>query len=321
VQLDMDEVTDSTTRATLMRTIAGIARVGAPDRPSAAVTVRTVHGTADASPEPRIGRLRSRDPARVRAALAEGPLEPSMVPVVIGLAAWDEVAPAALVALQGVAAASVGALVTSLLDPDEEFTVRRRIPSVLTKAPSADAVRGLTEGLRDARFEVRFRCGRALARILSEDPSLAVAEERIHAAVLREVAVERPVWESQRLLDRSDEEDVQAGFVDDVVRDRASRSLEHVFTLLSLVMPPRPLRIAFRGLYAEDPQLRGTALEYLEVAMPAAVRDRLWPFLDDRPRRAGATSRPREEIMAALFASSDYIARDLETSRGNPPRR
>ncbi len=43
-----------------------------------------------------------------------------------------------------------------------------------------------------------------------------------------------------------------------------SQSLAHVFTLLSLVLPREPLQIAFRSLHADDRQLRGTALEYLE---------------------------------------------------------
>ena len=38
-------------------------------------------------------------------------------------------------------------------------------------------------------------------------------------------------------------------FVDEFVKDRASRSLAHVFTLLSLVFPSEALQIAFRGLH------------------------------------------------------------------------
>jgi hypothetical protein len=35
--------------------------------------------------------------------------------------------------------------------------------------------------------------------------------------------------------------------MDEAIRDRANRSLEHVFTLLALALPREPLRIAFRG--------------------------------------------------------------------------
>jgi hypothetical protein len=104
-----------------------------------------------------------------------------------------------------------------------------------------------------------------------------------------------------------------------VLRDRASRSLEHVFTVLSLVLPPQALRVAFRGLYTDDPQLRGTALEYLETALPAPVRAKLWPFLDDHPRRAAAPARPREEVVAELLRSKESIALNLAALRRKEP--
>ena len=87
------------------------------------------------------------------------------------------------------------------------------------------------------------------------------------SVVLREVTVGRPVWESRRLLDQPDAGDT-ASFVDEFLRDRAGQSLAHVFTLLSLVLPKEPLQIAFRGLYIEDRNLQGTALEYLEGILP-----------------------------------------------------
>ena len=61
----------------------------------------------------------------------------------------------------------------------------------------------------------------------------------------------------------------------ELIRDRASRSIDHLVTILSLVLPAEPLRIAFQGLRSGDPGLRGTAQEYLEGVLPSAIRDRL----------------------------------------------
>lgn len=207
----------------------------------------------------------------------------------------------------------------ALLDADEDFTVRRRIPAILAHARSRRAVEGLFAGLADKRFEVRFRCGRALARLAATDPALGVEPERVFQAVLREVAVDRQVWESQRLLDRV-EDNAEAGFVDEVLKDRASRALEHVFTVLSLALPRQPLLVAFRGLHTDDAQLRGTSLEYLETSLPPAVREKLWPFLDDRPRRPVAPGRPRDEIVAELLRSKDSIALNLAARRRDQPK-
>ena len=79
------------------------------------------------------------------------------------------------------------------------------------------------------------------------DPTLPIPRELVFAAVLREVETATGVWESRILLDQMDD-DAWSPVMDELVRDRANRSLEHVFTLLALVLPRKPLRIAFRGL-------------------------------------------------------------------------
>ena len=98
------------------------------------------------------------------------------------------------------------------------------------------------------------------------------------------------------------------------VQDRASQSLAHVFTLLSLVLPAEPLRTAFRALHTDDQRLRGTALEYLEGVLPSDIRERLWPFLGDNPAPKGFT-RSRDEIMADLLRSNESIVLNLEELR------
>jgi len=168
-------------------------------------------------------------------------------------------------------------------------------------------------GLADIRFEVRFQCGRALAAIVAKHPDIQIAAARVFEVVQKEVAVGRPVWEGRRLLDRLDEGE-PATSVDEFIRSRASQSLGHVFTVLSLALPPEPLQIALRGLHAGDENLRGTALEYLESILPPMIREPLWPFLEDH-RPAGRTMRSREEILADLVRSNHSIMLNLEEFR------
>src|SRR5262249_5718215 len=164
------------------------------------------------------------------------------------------------------------------------------------------------------RFEVRFQCARSLAAIVEKNMTVRIDKERIFAFVLREATVGKPVWEGRRLLD-SVESDDPATFVDTFVRDRASQSLAHVFTMLSLVLPREPLQIAFRGLQTDDLGLRGTALEYLEGILPPEIRERLWPFLEDRRPATERGGRPREEILADLLRSNRSIMLNLEELR------
>jgi HEAT repeat protein/MFS family permease len=325
VQLDLDEVEDVTTRTAVLHTAATLGltlvaeRLAEEDAASEGTAARVAEPPPTRPVPPldpdiaRIVELRSRDPDRIRTALKAGPLALTQVPHVIPLLAWDQVVREAIVALRGIAPRTTGQLVDRLLDRDEEFSIRRRIPLVLAACPSGRAVDGLFRALEDPRFEVRYRCGRVLNRLLDLNAELEVDRERTLEAVLREVAVDRGVWQSHRLLDRM-EDDAWSPVLDEVLRERANRSLEHVFTLLALVLPRQPLRIAFRGLHTDDSVLRGTALEYLESALPEDVRKPLWPFLEDRRPRKGEP-RPTKEVLEDLLRSNVSIVHNLEELR------
>jgi hypothetical protein len=235
---------------------------------------------------------------------------------VISLLAWDDVARDAIESLRRAGDVVIEPLVSGLLDPREEFAVRRRIPLVLAIYRDPRSVEGMAHGLGDRRFEVRYRCGRGLSHLTGADPALRVAPPIVHEAILRELSAGAGVWEGRRLLDQLDDE-TWSPVVDDVIRERADKSLEHVFTLLALVMPRDPLRIAFRGLQVSDPYLRGTALEYLESALPPEIRKPLWPYLEDRRPRRPPSARPTEEALAQLLRSSESIVIHLEELKRN----
>jgi ATP:ADP antiporter, AAA family len=259
-------------------------------------------------------QLRSRDPDQVvRVLRSEEGLSVALVPHVIPLLAWHPVAADAVFALRKVAEERIGLLIDVLIDPNQDFTIRRRLARVFSVCVSQRAADGLMLGLDDLRFEVRFQCGHSLASLLDKNPRVEISRERIFAVVMREVAVGRPVWESRRLLDELEVKD-EVSFVDEFVRDRAGQSLAHVFTLLSTVLPREPLLISFRSLYTDDQNLQGTALEYLEGVLPPPIRERLWPFLEDR-RPAARSTRPRDEILADLLRSNHSIMLNLEELR------
>jgi hypothetical protein len=297
VDLKLEEVTDHTTRVILLRTSVhfpasaplGDDDTAPPLAPSDPLVRRTIE-------------LRCGDPVRVGRALEGGTLDSRLAAHAIELLGWDEVAEYATRALRAAGPGITGQLLDALLDEGREFAVRRRIPRVLSAFPSERAVDGLLAGLGDKRFEVRYRCGMSLAAILSGDSGLKVAAEDVFRAVSRELEVGRHLWESYRLLDGGDG--------DQLLGDRANRAMEHVFTLLSLVLPKEPLRISLYALHTGDEMLRGTALEYLETALPSAIRARLWPLLDDK-RPKDRVPRSPEEALAALLESHQSIQAQL----------
>lgn len=256
--------------------------------------------------------LTSSQPDMVISALESGPLRDDQVESAISLLAWDEVALRAMKALGPMAVANPAPLIAHLIDPDEDFAIRRRLVRVLADSTSAEAFAGVLQALEDPRFEVRYRAGRALARMMSQNPELRIDRETVIQAVLREVAVERGVWEGRQLIDQADDD--WSPMEAEVLRDRATRSLEHVFTLLSLILPPETLRLAFHGLHTADAHLRGTALEYLESILPERVREKLWPFLEVQRRPSQRDVTP-EQALQDLLASRESIVLALAAVR------
>jgi len=285
--------------------------------------VRTAESGEEASApapvsDPEVARLialRSGDARRVHAELREmRTLSPTLAAQVISLLAWDEVTGWASRALAKAAPGITGQLVDRLLDPNEDFAIRRRIPRVLATCTTGRAYDGLMAALADKRFEVRYQSGRALARIHEQVPSLPVDSAAVYAAALKETRVDRSLWEVQQIIDEPEEGGASelAGGTPGV---HANRRLEHVFTILSLVIPRAPLRIAYRGLLTHDAVLRGTSLEYLESVLPREIWESLRPFLDDtRPQATGG--RPREEALENLMRSSQSIELNLQELRG-----
>lgn len=261
----------------------------------------------------QIAALRSGSATQVRRFLLQNP-EPKNyhIPHLLTLLGWDRVANEVVLVLRMVAERNAGQLIDALLDPATDFAIRRRLPRVIASCPNRRVANALVMALNDKRFEVRFQCGRALQTVQQANPSIRFDAEELFGAIRREVAVSKPVWDSHRLLDRSEESE-GAPFMDELLRDRTNRSLQHLFNLLALVLPPEPLKIAFQGLHTDDAHLRGTALEYLESILPPDIRHRLWPLLEPGSApKPPHDSRPREEIIAELIKSNQSIIVRLE---------
>ena len=116
--------------------------------------------------DPALGTLialRSGSADRVRSALRrlDAP-ETLQVAQVVQLLAWDEVLDMARRVLERSAGAHVGLLIDELVNPDNDFAIRRRIPRVLGTLSSPRALTGLLAGLDDSRFEVRYQCSQAI---------------------------------------------------------------------------------------------------------------------------------------------------------------
>jgi ATP:ADP antiporter, AAA family len=260
----------------------------------------------------QIVALRSRDPERVRRVLqAHPPLPGVLIKDIVALLGWDAVSSAAIAALNRIAEEHVGELTDALLKAGTEPVMRRRLARVFSACNTQRAVDGLLFALDDARFEVRFQCARSLTTILARNPGLRVDRDRVLRLVMREATVSQSIWESRRNEALQDDSE-QPFQIDALLKDRASRSLAHVFALLTLILPAEPLQVAFRGLHTTDRALRGTALEYLDGILPPPIRETLWPYLDMQSSHERKPARDRATVLSELMRAHPSIVVNLK---------
>lgn len=305
IDLEDRDVEDLTTRKTLAETsthldraklLAGIEelrlRATNLEQPPSAEAPAPDEGPRDASSDELLTTaraLRSEDEGVVRRAL-QGPLSPSLVAFVIPLLSREELARDATRALREVARTSTGTLLDYLLDAGNAWRVRQRIPRVLKSARTPRAVSGLLLALEDPIFEIRAEVALTLSE-LTDDPNLPLSAEAVLRLVRRELTVGRTSWPTSR-VDMSDD-----------VIEANRRGIAHVFVMLGTVLDREPLMIAHRACRGEDPSLRGTAIEYLDVVLPADVRDLLLPLLGHTALPRPGARRGAQQVAAELLKS------------------
>ena len=262
----------------------------------------------------QLSNLRSGNADLVRHTLKEvQELDALLVPQLIVLLAWDEVVPDVLKMLRGSVSRFGGQMIDALLDENSDFAIKRRIPRALAYSNDRFAVQGMLQALNDSRFEVRFQCARSLDVILQKHPEYKPDSATIFAIIERELSVGRGVWASRRLLDQRQSSD-QLMFLDDVLQDRAQLAWEHIFSLLALILPREPLRIAFRALHTDDRQLHGLALEYLDSVLPKSLH-RVQDIFEIAATPPPATA-PSKDLATRLMDARETVS--LKLAKGMP---
>lgn len=250
-----------------------------------------------------IREIRSGDAVRALRALGMTGATAALVPHLIPLLARRDCAAEALDALRGIAAQVTGQITDAILDPANPVSVRRQLIRVLENCATQRALDGLHDALWAESFELRFCCAQAMLRMLADNVGLAVAKNRIYIAAHAEVSVNAAEWRGRRLPG-------DVGVDEDM---RANRSLQHVFTLLSLALDPELSQLAMRAVVSRDANLRGTALEYLHNMLPPTIRTPLWEHLEVHD--FSTSERSAREVVNDLTRS----AKSLTSERGALP--
>ena len=228
--------------------------------------------------------LQSGERERISVALTRGPaLERALVPHVVPLLARRSLSEPAVLALKAVADRNVGQLSDYLLDRHTHPAVRTKLPHIIAAAGTTRALDALLRGLHDEYRPVRVQCARALDE-LKQATSFEVNAEEIYAVIRRELAS---------------------------VVSPAGADLDHVFTLVGLILPREPVRIAREALDTEDVQLRGLALEYLESALPQDISSSVLQAFAELPVEKHP-HRPAEVVRQDLLSMLRRTGSDAE---------
>ena len=307
ITLRPDQIEDPVTQTVFLKTIytMAIPRPESEGMPASIVAASPIFNDPALQ---RLAELRSGDPTRIiRALLTTDELHPLVVPQVIELLDRDDVAQTAYQTLTKAGGRIAGQLVDALDSEATPYNIRKRIPKVLASCQNRAAWDGLMGHLTDERFDVRVRCARALERILANKPEFRPSPNVIFDVVQRELS-------NTEGLSRSNK---QGGIqMEEVLKDRAAKSISHIFTLLGLVLPPQPVRLAFRALRAEDRKLHGVALEYLDSVLPRALREQLAAYFERS--LAAPKGVHKEEDLAKLLELNPSIMQKIERQRTAP---
>lgn len=316
------EVVDATTARTVALTQASIERdkllqaistydsgaARAASEPPQPIRTTAPSAPADSPPSPtpaspqdlvieNIADLRSDDEDRIKRVLTGQRLTAPLLPHAIPLLADHRVLQETLRAIRTVASSAPGQLVDALLDRAQHPLVKRRLPLLLARSDSPIALQGLTTGLAESDWNVRYRCGTALHKLRQRHPETEPDRDQLTAAIEKELralaagaaagpapdSTTPPAWDDVR-----------------------SRRIELVFLLLGALYEPETLEICLHAFESDDPGLQGTAMEYLENLLPAHLWNELQAHLGTAARQPTA-KRSLQQAARDLMASAPLL--------------
>lgn len=203
---------------------------------------------------------------------------PASLSALIALLGDERAREASIRALVARGEAGLSALLGALQDDGRERGVAWHVPRALTHFPSQVVVPALLERMRSAPDGmVRFRCLRAIERVLALDPTAEIDRQVLAEEAKKTVA--RAVWcLSRRAL-------LQGGATAEVWRDteahrlvlalledKERHALDRALRLLGLLHRGGDYTDVRRGLASDTPRVRASAVELLGLLLPAELK-------------------------------------------------
>jgi ATP/ADP translocase/HEAT repeat protein len=244
--------------------------------------------------QPLLELLGDVDPAVRRAAIgAAGQLgSPELLPALVYRLARRDTARDAAAALAAFGPGVEPTLGRVLGNPLEEPAIRRAVPAVLARLATPEAAAILVRHVDAEDEALRHAVDHALVRIARQRPGVAVDAGRVTQALRAEVALAYRALAAAEALGLDDgagrpPTDGAGGarhLLAVALREQLGRAVDRSLLLARVLHPAAGLELASAAL--GDPLRRAAAVEMIDAVLPKALKRRLVPLLDDRPRAA-----------------------------------
>lgn len=259
------------------------------------------------APEPEVRRAIAYLLAQVRT--------PAVIAALVPLLADELTRDEATQALVLCGADGLAAIVRALQDDRTPTTLAWHLPRALTGFPperAAGVLLARMQGARDGM--VRYRCLRALERLVALDGSLVIDGRALRSEV--DETVRRAVWCLSRRVALSraaaDEPALASAthaLMVDLLADKERHAIDRLLRLLGLWVRSGDLAHVRRGLSSGDARLAGSALELLSHLLPLEVRDVVLLLVSPRPERERLAG-----LGASVLPSHDEVVEELAVS-------
>ncbi len=162
---------------------------------------------------------------------------------------------------------------------------RRRLPELLARFPSQEAVDALTALLAETTDPAfRLAAVKALGKLRAQAPQLSFWAEPLNSALQADLATyDLTVRLGCVYRELAGEPQGAAGDLGAfliVLREHIRETQERIFRLVGLLGDSESAELVYRGLQSQNPYLRANALEFLDNVASPEMRKRLVTVLD-----------------------------------------
>lgn len=181
----------------------------------------------------------------------------------------------------------LGTLFDHLTDDHTDLQIRERIPGILTLQPCQEAVEVLQLSLDQVPVPVRHAVIRALSKLHAQEGEYQFDAELVDRAIrtdTKQYAALGQVLYRQRRTDHPTANKLPRASI----AQFREESLERIFRLLGLRFDQRDIYNAYLGITSDEPELRSSAVEFVDNLVDWRTSRFLLPLLDDPDGRQAA---------------------------------